>query len=114
MDHTNENTGKESPETGSEYVLPHTYELKHPIQLSEKKTVTQITFRNPLDGKAMESLPAGGQAYLKMGHFYPIICHMTGEFRMVVDRMNFEDIQYCIGVISSFLGDGQGTGDNDM
>ena len=97
-----------------EYELPYNYILKKPIQLSENNTVTEINFKNAVNGGMIEHLPAGGSQFMKMGHFYPIISKMTGETLITIKKMEFDDLQKCIEVVGSFLGDSPETTENTI
>jgi len=97
----------EGPDVGDDnktVELPYTLELAYPVELTKRKTVTELVFSNRIKGAYLEHLPVDAEmGSLKMGHFFPIVAGMTAENVGTIRRLDRVDLMQCIKVITPFL-----------
>mgnify|MGYP000439307420 CR=1 FL=1 len=99
------------------YTIPHKMELKEPIRTFntegdeiESARVEKLVFSNPLNAGMIASIPAGENADLSIGSFYPIISKMTGQTMANINKLGVTDVMEAIEVVSYFLEPGPTTG----
>lgn len=91
----------EKPKEDEEPQLPITVTMDHPFDFG-KKNITEIVFVRRPNGSSMAHFPANDK-YQKLGHFYPILAHMSDYSGAVINKMTTSDIRKCIETLNPFL-----------
>lgn len=87
-----------------------TYQLKTPVKWG-KEEITELTF-NRITPRELRDLPIDPRSWT-FGHFYEVACQLSGTSSpKLFEKLEIEDMQECIAIISDFLASGQATGKN--
>lgn len=88
--------------------LPITIKLQKPVYHGEEE-ITELVFNREMEFSDMFDLPAEDQT---MGDLGRIISRLAGLPLPVIKKLKPVDARQAMGVVSSFLRDGQATGDS--
>ena len=88
-------------------VTPVTVPLNYPVQFGDE-LITELTFTRRVRLSDMAEASAG---VLSMGDMARIIGRLTGQDRLVIMRLEGEDIARVMEAAAPFLGSGRTTGE---
>lgn len=93
-----------------EYNIPYTYPLKFPVQFGKDETVEEIMITRRLKAKDLKNLPASSS--IKMEHMMQLVCKVTAKPMALIEEIDADDLMALTEVVSSFLPNGQKTGED--
>ena len=93
-----------------EYAIPYTHQLKFPVQFGKDELVEEIVITRRLKAKDLKNLPASSS--VKMEHMMQLICKVTAKPMGLIEEIDADDLMSLTEVVSSFLPNGQKTGED--
>lgn len=91
------------------FIIPHTVKLNHSFTYGKDREVSTITFSRRLKAKDFKGINVRS---MTMDDMMKLVSKTTGEFIAVIEELDASDIMQCVEVITSFLDNGQPTGNN--
>lgn len=89
--------------------IPHTVNLNFPFTYGKDREVSAIIFSRRLKAKDFKGINV---RTMSMDEMMKLVSKTTGEFIAVIEELDAADMMQCVEVITSFLDNGQPTGNN--